>query len=248
MNFFTRDGADASGPARPEPDMSGTWLSVPEATAYCEAQGLSRNIKTIRRWAQRSHARPENAEVFVREQDTENGFRYAIEKTSLDRKIAQELTFEAMRAKEDSHADTPPASPHMPAHVPAEPDTSGHAFPEDEPQTSAQAEPTGEETPAGARKGEDPNVRKLEVTNRDEGFLREQLTQKDVQIAELNEQMRRKDEHISAMLERDKETNILIHRLQEAMSKSLDAPRGEDHSPRLGEGDSAKSADQRDRV
>ena len=248
MNFFTRDGAVAAGQARPEPDMSGTWLSVPEAAAYCETQGLSRNIKTIRRWAQRSHARPENAEVFVREQDTENGFRYAIEKTSLDRKIAQELAFDAMRAKEDSRADTPPVPPHTPTPVQAEPDAPGHGLHEVEPQIAPQAELPGEDMPAGDRTGEDPNVRKLEVISRDEGFLREQITQKDVQIAELNEQMRRKDEHISAMLERDKETNILIHRLQDAMSKSLDTPRVEDPSPRLGEGDSAKSADHRDRV
>lgn len=248
MNFFIRDGADASGQARQEPDMSGTWLSVPEAAAHCEARGLSRNIKTIRRWAQRSHARPKNAEVFVREQDTENGFRYVIEKSSLDRKIAQELAFDAMRAQADSRADTPPAPPRMPAPVQAEPDASGQGLHEAEPQIATPAEPTGEDTPADVRTGEDPNVRKLEVISRDEGFLREQITQKDVQIAELNEQMRRKDEHISAMLERDYETNILIHRLQDAMSKSLDAPRAEDPSRRLAKGDSAKGADPGDRV
>ena len=48
-----------------------TWLTVPEAVAYCEARGLSRNIKTIRRWAARSLSRPENAEVTVREDNRE---------------------------------------------------------------------------------------------------------------------------------------------------------------------------------
>ncbi len=241
MNIFTRTGADASEPARPEPDMSGSWLSVPEAVAYCEAQGLSRNIKTIRRWAQRSHARPENAEVLVHEQDTGNGFRYVIEKTSLDRKIAQEIAFDAMRAEPDMNADTP-----APVQVP--PDTPVQASHAVEPQIVDEEAKTGEDTPAQAQTGTDPSVRKLEVTSRDESFLREQISQKDIQIAELNEQMRRKDDHISAMLERDKETNVLIHRLQDAMSRTLGVSGADAKTHRLHEGDSAQGEDQADRV
>lgn len=241
MNIFTRTGADTPEQARPEPDMSGSWLSVPEAVAYCEAQGLSRNIKTIRRWAQRSHARPENAEVLVHEQDTGNGFRYVIEKTSLDRKIAQEIAFDAMRAATDRMAD-------MPAPVQVEPDTPGQAGHAVEPQIAAEEAKTGEDTPAQAQTEPEPSVRKLEVISRDEGFLRDQISQKDVQIAELNEQMRRKDDHISAMLERDKETNVLIHRLQDAMSRTLGVPGADAPTHRLRVGDSAQSDDRTDRV
>jgi hypothetical protein len=231
MNIFTRTGVDAPEQARPGPDMSGSWLSVPEAVAYCETQGLSRNIKTIRRWAQRSHARPENAEVLVHEQDTGNGFRYVIEKTSLDRKIAQEIAFDAMRAATDRVADTPGQTPHAV-----------------EPQVADEEAKTDEDTPAQAQAGADPSVRKLEVISRDEGFLRDQISQKDVQIAELNEQMRRKDDHISAMLERDKETNVLIHRLQDAMSRSLGVSSADAQTHRLREGDSTQSDDRTDRV
>ena len=241
MNIFTRTGADASEPARPEPDMSGSWLSVPEAVAYCEAQGLSRNIKTIRRWAQRSHARPENAEVLVHEQDTGNGFRYVIEKTSLDRKIAQEVAFDAMRAEPDKAADTP-------APVQAPPDTPGQASHAVEPQIAADEAGTSADMPAPAQTGAEPSMRKLEVVSRDEGFLRDQISQKDVQIAELNEQMRRKDDHISAMLERDKETNVLIHRLQDAMSGTLGVNGADAKAHRLHEGDSVRSDDRDDRV
>lgn len=241
MNIFTRTGADASEQARPEPDMSGSWLSVPEAVAYCEAQGLSRNIKTIRRWAQRSHARPENAEVLVHEQDTGNGFRYVIEKTSLDRKIAQEIAFDAMRAATDKVADTP-------APVQVEPDTPAQTSHAVEPQVAAEEAKTGEDTPAQTPTEPEPSVRKLEVISRDEGFLRDQISQKDVQIAELNEQMRRKDDHISAMLERDKETNVLIHRLQDAMSRTLGVSSADTATHRLHEGDSAESGDRTHRV
>lgn len=241
MNIFTRTGADAPEQARLEPDMSGSWLSVPEAVAYCEAQGLSRNIKTIRRWAQRSHARPENAEVLVHEQDTGNGFRYVIEKTSLDRKIAQEIAFDAMRAATDTSTDTP-------APVQAEPDTPGQAGHAVEPQIAAEEAKTGEDTPAQAQTEPEQSVRKLEVISRDQGFLRDQVSQKDVQIAELNEQMRRKDEHISAMLERDKETNVLIHRLQDAMSRTLGVSGADAPTHRLHEGDITQSDDRTDRV
>ena len=80
MNLFFHAHADRPGQAHNGPDTAGLgispsdaaliWLTVPEAVAYCEARGLSRNIKTIRRWAARSLSRPENAEVTVREEDT----------------------------------------------------------------------------------------------------------------------------------------------------------------------------------
>jgi uncharacterized coiled-coil protein SlyX len=57
--------------------------------------GLFRTPKTVRKWAMRSAMNPENAELSVRREDIENGFRWTIEQTSLDRKIEQELEFEA---------------------------------------------------------------------------------------------------------------------------------------------------------
>lgn len=43
-----------SGHGPDQPDMSGLWLSVAEAVDLCAEMGLYRDIKTIRRWAQRS--------------------------------------------------------------------------------------------------------------------------------------------------------------------------------------------------
>ena len=195
------------------PDMSGQWVTVAEAAQICEDLGLSRDIKTIRRWAQRSHSRPENAEVTVHEQDTPTGFRYLIERESLERKVAQELAFEAKRT---------------------EPDTSGqgHAGPDvtvvqnrgETMVSPARIEP---DTPTPVLPGPDTSgddeteVRKLSVSTVSDDFLKEQIAQKDGQIAQLNSQLERRDEQIMTMLERDRETNILIHTLQKTLSQSM---------------------------
>jgi hypothetical protein len=183
------------------------FLRTLATLAYCAENGLSRNIKTVRRWSQRSHAKPDNAEVLVHEQDTENGFRYVIERESLDRKIAQELDFDAQRTHADGSAPSL-TGPGMPGPAPTE-------------DAAELQERTNEGTPAPVRTESDTPVRKLEVASIGDDFLKDQIAQKDRQIDKLNDQLRRKDGHVSAMLERDKETNILINGLQEALTQSL---------------------------
>lgn len=87
---------------RPEPVQTSArgaseWLTVAEAVSYCALKHLPRTAKTVRKWAHRSHLDPENGDVVVRREDVENGFRWTIERTSLDLKIKQELEFEARR-------------------------------------------------------------------------------------------------------------------------------------------------------
>ena len=94
--------ANPPEPVRPGAHGVGDWLTVSEAVAYCTDKGLARTLKTVRKWAHRSHLDPENAEITVRREDVDNGFRWTIERTSLDRKIEQELEFEARRGKENS--------------------------------------------------------------------------------------------------------------------------------------------------
>ena len=186
------------------------WLTVPEAVAYCEARGLSRNIKTIRRWAARSLSRPENAEVTVREEDTENGFRYVIERQSLDRKIAQELAFEAQRTAAD-----------MTAPIQTAPDAPGQAPTSQGPRTCQAGVNDSEPASTPVRTEPDMSSRQLKVTSVGDDFLKDQIGQKDTQITELNDQLKRRDEQIMTMLERDRETNYLINGLQQALSQSL---------------------------
>ncbi len=92
---------------------SGRWLSVPQAAAYCAEKGLSRTPKTIRRRASRSgDGDPENPDVVVRSQDTDNGFRWLIEKNSLDLKIEQEIDFEKLDSVETPDRTRPDMSSH----------------------------------------------------------------------------------------------------------------------------------------
>lgn len=208
-------------------DTNLTWLTVPEAVAYCEARGLSRNIKTIRRWAARSLSRPENAEVTVREEDTENGFRYVIERQSMDRKIAQELTFEAQRTATDKTAS-----------VQTEPDTTGQVLTAPKAANAPQSQPdTPDPVSEPVRTEPGSSARQLKVTSVGDDFLRDQIHQKDTQIAELNDQLKRRDEQIMTMLERDRETNYLISGLQQALSQTLGIE-GPIQSRRRPEGDS----------
>jgi hypothetical protein len=81
-------------------------------------------------------------------------------------------------------------------------------------------------TDSGVRREDDRYVTQLE---RENGFLRKQVGVKDTQIADL--------------LERGKETNTLIHRLQTMLAPLLTAP-GERHDPSSDSSRSETSADQ----
>ena len=225
-----------SGQAHLQEGTAGQWLSVKEAVVYCADRGLSRNEKTIRRWAERSIKRPESPEVQVREQDTGFGFRYMIEKGSLDLKIKQELEFVAERGDAV-----------MPGHAPSGPDTPGAARHEIEPQsgvnnrpyTDGQAGPgPGAPTPVRGEAeprdddGSRPDVpgqaltegdmpaRKLQVRSVGDDFLMKQIEMKDQQLA-------MKDEQIRSLLERDKETNFLITLLHDLVHDVLALPKTE---------------------
>ena len=100
MEFHLLPGSHPSEPVHAGADQFGDWLTVAEAAAYCSLKDLDRTPKTVRKWAHRSHLDPENAELTVRREDVDNGFRWTIERASLDRKIAQELEFEARRSGE----------------------------------------------------------------------------------------------------------------------------------------------------
>ena len=91
----------------------GEWLSVSEAVTYCQSKGLSRTPKTVRKWAQQAHQIEDGAgEIVVRSQDTGNGFRWQINRDSLDVKIQQELEFEQRpeEVRTGAHSSAPVAT------------------------------------------------------------------------------------------------------------------------------------------
>lgn len=97
MDFKSVMGPHPSEPEETNANGSDNWLSVSEAVIFCEQNGLPRTPKTIRKWALRSFQDQGNSDLTARREDVENGFRWVIERTSLLRKIQQELEFEARR-------------------------------------------------------------------------------------------------------------------------------------------------------
>ena len=186
--------------------MPGQWLSVTEAVAYCARHGLNRNIKTIRRWAERSLKRPDDAEVKVREQDTGFGFRYMIEQSSLDLKIGQELDFEAKQKRADTsgHDQARPDMPRMSAtKISRQSEETVWTCPDMTGQTRT--------TPAPQAAGAQHRRRLSEEPDEGEGRPDRRAQQA----------ARTKDDQIMTMLERDRETNILIRGLQNTVANIL---------------------------
>lgn len=186
------------------PSTDETWLSVTEAVAYCTHRGLSRTAKTIRKWAARSVAHPEQAEISARREDTENGFRWVVGQSSLNRKIDEELEFEARKLGEQVLMSPDSSEP-----VP----TGSLMETKDEPGAHT-SEPV---TPGANPSGPEDKA----VIGEHEAFLKEQVVEKDRQIAKMHEQLERRDEQIMTMLERDRETNILIKGLQRTLEHTL---------------------------
>jgi hypothetical protein len=209
----------------------GDWLTVQEAVAYCLSKGLSRTSKTVRKWAQRARD-PESgtAEIVVKAQDTENGFRWLIERSSLDVKIEQEKQFEI---RKDGDADSAHLSAqvatgaHMSAPVRAEetttesPSTDKH--PSEQVDAGAQVfSPVSlndqKVEPVSTRENTSAQVRTSEAQDNTQmiEFLMKQIDTKDQQLAV-------KDRQIESMLERDHETNILIQGLQTSLTGVVQA-------------------------
>ena len=85
------------------------WLNIQECVAFGQSLGFYRTPKTYRKWAHTAHQLGEEAgDITVRTQDTENNFRYLIERHSLEIKIKQELEFERQnKVRTGSHASAP---------------------------------------------------------------------------------------------------------------------------------------------
>lgn len=143
------------------------WLTVPEAVRYCADQGLSRTPKTLRKWAARSHLSPENADISVRQEDTENGFRWSIEVNSLDRKIDEELEYERRKQPDVDRTGAHQAEP-----VSA---SSGASFQTEPSPDTSEPVHTGEEKNANDRIEAELRAQ-LEQALAEVDFLRGELT------------------------------------------------------------------------
>ena len=189
-----------SEPVPTSADAFGHWLTVQEAVAHCLSKGLHRTPKTVRKWAMRSrNVESGSAEIVAKAQDTENGFRWLIERASLDLKIAQESEFEARKNAENIEAN-------MSEPVPTSADMFGDVL-----ALEASAEPveTGSHPFEPVPTSSHPNPDYLELLK--------------TQLDRAQQQLDVKDRQIDALLERDHETNILIQGLQTSLTKVVEA-------------------------
>jgi len=162
-----RTGAHPFQHVRQQADDISIWLTVSDAVIRCTERGLPRTPKTIRKWAARSHLSPDNADISVRREDTENGFRWSIETTSLDRKIGEELEFEVRKSGEPDGTGAHISEP-VPVHG------TTQILTEPAPNTSAQVQTGDHET--GQISGIEKELRaQLKHTQEEVGFLREEL-------------------------------------------------------------------------
>jgi hypothetical protein len=181
------------------------WLTVQEAVAYCVSKGLPRTPKTVRKWAQRSvETVPGTGDVIVQRQDTENGFRWLISRESLDVKIEQEKEFgeRADEQIEGSHPSEPvPTGAYLFEQVASGANMSAPVL-----ATNKAAEPvrTDEYAKEGLRGNGVENVEIVELLKR--------------QLDRAERQLDVKDRQIEALLERDRETNVLIQGLQTSLT------------------------------
>lgn len=179
------------------------WLGIEESVALCAEHGLTRTPKTLRKWAARSFGRADG-DVIANRQDTPSGnYRWLIDRQSLMRKIEQELELQKTLASEEPEA----------AHVGVV-QTGADPFEPGEPTEVGQG--AIPDTPAP---DEQPDV--APVASVDDDFYKKQLEQKDHQIEQLNQQMERKDKQIMTMLERDRETNVLLKHLNDTVNRTL---------------------------
>jgi hypothetical protein len=208
---LAREDTNTSAPVHTGAHTFESWMTVQEAVAYCLSKGLPRTPKTIRKWAQRSmEGAPGSGDVIVQRQDTENGFRWLISRDSLDVKIDQEKEL-ALRS-ESERPDVNPSEPVGTGSHPFEQVATGvHPF--EQVFINGQAVgpmPThvnpSEPVPTGS------HHQNIELTD----FLKKQLERAEHQLDV-------KDRQIEALLERDRETNILIQGLQSSLTGVVNA-------------------------
>jgi len=176
---------DQPRPVATSPDNDYT-LSIEDAVAVYERAGLPRTPRTIQRYCGNGHLDCRRVEIPY-------GEKYLITPASVAKHIAYiEETRQTLAGRDEPRHVAAPPSQAIPAPADSRPAPTGLDQPR---QTAAEAEAVSR------------YVARLEGEN---GFLREQITVKDVQIKDLTERAR--------------ETNHLIAGLQKMLTPLLGRP------------------------
>jgi len=206
LSCYTYDMPDTSGPVAISRDTYS--LSIDDAVALYVRAGHPRTTRSVQRYCASGH-------LDAIKESTTLGDKYFIDPTSVARHIAQIEELIALDTRATGRDASRPdativapdteALPAQTAHGPG-PDMSG-------PVPTSRDNTDREVTPlitADARYVEQLEAQ-LEGMKEDRVFLRGQIKTKDEQIASL--------------LERDRETNILVRGLQQMLSPLLGSPR-----------------------
>lgn len=195
---------DTPGHGRPHQDNDQLrhTLTIEDISARLTEAGLPRSLRQIKRYC-------ETGFLDAKKIPGPTGAQWFVAPASLPKLIGDLQQWKMQRA---GHGQPRPGmSEHVPPELPrdAAPDTAGHGRPE---------QATSDKQSVGDREGEPPELirhmqREVDRLQEDREFLREQIKVKDGQIASL--------------LERDRETNILIRGLQEMLTPLLGAPHRE---------------------
>jgi hypothetical protein len=205
----TPTSPDLSRPAATGSDTDYT-LSLDEVSERYARAGHPRTLRTLQRYCVSGHLDAQKVATTL-------GDKYLVTPQSVARHIAQieELApLDTVAAGRDLSRQVATDVVHQQSHPIQEQPAATGATASDTPRQAAT--PTGEASHYVARL-----EREVEQLHDDRDFLRDQIKTKDVQIA--------------ALLERDRETNILVGSLQKMLAPLLGSPRSE---PRDEEGKS----------
>jgi hypothetical protein len=176
-------------------DEQAYTLTIDEALQRYEAAGHPRTPRAIQKYCQRGDLE------WVKE-DTEFGQRYRITPTSVARHVAQIEEIKQANVRDRSRTDAPVRAPDTETSIEKNPETNVREQPRPDANVPPPQDGGGDaRTPAN-------DDRYVEQLARENAYLREQNEKKD-------QQLERRDRQIEAMIERDRETNILIKGLQE---------------------------------
>ena len=172
-------------------------LTIEEVGNLYAQAGFPRTIRTLQRYC-------ENEDLVSRKKQTLLGYMYLVTSESVERHISQLRQFGATTEVATDRGEPRLAAVDVAAKVEAVSEPRPSATSDDQPRPTA-TEPIGKS----------PYDTQLENEN---SFLRSQITVKDSQIMVLQETVK----HI---IERDKETNVLMQGFQGLFSKLLGSTR-----------------------
>ena len=194
-------GPDTSRPAATAGDNNDYTLSIEEVSERYANAGHPRTIRTLQRYCVSGH-------LDARKVATTLGDKYLVTPQSVARHIAQIIEMLPLDTVATDRDQPRPVATSVAA--------------QESPPTSHSEHTTRDDTPRQLATDD------KEVSRYVERLEREVEQAKDERDF-LREQIDRKDKTIDSLIERDRETNILVRGLQEMLTPLLGAPR-RDHS------------------